>query len=62
LGFGYPDTFRLIFDHGFASPAWSSAGSQGSLASAMLRGIPMGPIVDKQLAPILDGLDAKETP
>ncbi len=62
LGFGYPDSLRLIFDHGFASAHLELGGLARLVSIGELRGIPMGPIVDKMLAPMLDGLDAKEAP
>ena len=61
-GFGYPDSLRLIFDHGFASAHLELGGLARLVSIGELRGIPMGPIVDKMLAPMLDGPDAKEAP
>ena len=55
LAFGYPDSLRLVFDHGFAErPPRARSGSRASISIGELRGIPMGPIVDKMLAPLLD--------
>jgi hypothetical protein len=62
LKFGYPDSLRLIFDHGFASAHLELGGLARLVSIGELRGIPMGPIVDKMLAPVLDALDTKETP
>jgi hypothetical protein len=62
LKFGYPDTLRLIFDHGFASAHLELGGLARIVSIGELRGIPMGPIVDKMLAPVLSGPDTKETP
>jgi translocation and assembly module TamB len=62
LDFGYPDSMRLVFDHGFASAHLELGGLARLVSIGELRGIPMGPIVDKLLAPILDGLDTKEAP
>ena len=59
LVFGYPDRIRLVFDHGFASARVKMGGLAGLFSVGELHGIPMGPIVDKALAPILD---TKETP
>jgi translocation and assembly module TamB len=62
LAFGYPDSLRLTFDHGFASAHLELGGLARLVSIGELRGIPMGPIVDKMLAPVLDGLDAKGSP
>jgi translocation and assembly module TamB len=62
LAFGYPDSLRLVFDHGFASAHLELGGFARLISIGELRGIPMGPIVDKVLAPTLDGLAAKGTP
>jgi translocation and assembly module TamB len=62
LAFGYPDSVRLAFDHGFASAHLELGGLARLISIAELRGIPMGPIVDKMLAPVLDRPDTKETP
>jgi hypothetical protein len=62
LKFGYPDSVHLLFDHGFASAHFELGGLAGLVRISDLRGIPMGPIVDKMLAPVLDGANAKEAP
>jgi translocation and assembly module TamB len=62
LVFGYPDTLRLIFDHGFASAHLQLGGLARLISIGELRGIPMGPIVDRMLAPVLVALDTKEAP
>jgi translocation and assembly module TamB len=62
LRFGYPDNLRLVFDHGFASAHLELGGLARFVNISDLRGIPMGPIVDKMLAPLLDTPDTKETP
>ncbi len=62
LAFGYPDSLHLVFDHGFASAHLQLGGLARFVSIGELRGIPMGPIVDKMLAPLLEGLDPKETP
>jgi translocation and assembly module TamB len=59
LNFGYPDSLRVVFDHGFASAHLELGGLARLVSIADLRGIPMGPIVDQMLAPVLD---AKGTP
>jgi translocation and assembly module TamB len=59
LGFGYPDRIRLVFDHGFASARLKMGGLAGLFSVGELHGLPMGPIVDKLLAPVLD---TKEKP
>jgi hypothetical protein len=62
LGFGYPDHLRIVFDHGFTNAHLELGGLAGLFSIGDLRGIPMGPIVDKTLGPVLDGLDTKGTP
>jgi hypothetical protein len=62
LNFGYPKTLRLIFDHGFASAHLELGGLAQFVSIGELRGIPMGPIVDKMLARMLSGPGTKETP
>ena len=54
LLFGYPDRLRLVFDHGFASAKLELGGMARLVSIDELRGIPMGPLVDKFLTPILD--------
>ncbi len=52
LSLGYPDHVRLVFDHGFAS-AHIELGGLGSLVSiGELRGLPMGPMIDRLLLPL----------
>lgn len=60
LRFGYPDSVRLVFDHGFASAHLQLGGLARLVSIGELRGIPMGPIVDKMLAPMLAGFEMKE--
>jgi translocation and assembly module TamB len=62
LHFGYPDSLRLVFDHGFASAHLQLGGLARLVSIDEVRGIRMGPIVDKILAPLLDRPDTKETP
>jgi translocation and assembly module TamB len=62
LNFGYPDSLRLVFDHGFASAHLELGGLARFVSIGELRGIPMGPLVDKMLVPMLDALDTKGTP
>jgi translocation and assembly module TamB len=62
LVFGYPDSLRLVFDHGFASAHLELGGLARLISIGELRGIPMGPIVDRMLAPLFDAPDTKETP
>ena len=54
---GYPDRLRLVFDHGFASARLELGGLARLISIGELRGIPMGPIIDKFLAPMLDPKD-----
>jgi len=62
LKFGYPDHVRLVFDHGFASVHIALGGLARLISIGDMRGIPMGPIVDKMLSPVLDAPGTKETP
>jgi translocation and assembly module TamB len=62
LNFGYPDKLRLVFDHGFASAHLELGGLARLVSIGELRGIPMGPIVDKMIAPLLEESDTKEAP
>ncbi len=62
LRFGYPDNLRLIFDHGFASAHLELGGLARLISIGEVRGIPMGPIVDRMIARMLEAPDAKETP
>ncbi|HEX4352105.1 MAG TPA: hypothetical protein VHZ95_04310, partial [Polyangiales bacterium] len=62
LKFGYPDSVRLVFDHGFASAHLELGGLARLVSIGELRGIPMGPIVDRMIAQMTSGPDAKETP
>jgi hypothetical protein len=52
LALGYPDRVRVTFDHGFASARVTFGGLAKLLQLEDLRGIPMGPLVDKALAPV----------
>jgi translocation and assembly module TamB len=52
LAFGYPDRVRITFDHGFASARVTLGGLASLIHLDELRGIPMGPLVDKVLAPL----------
>jgi hypothetical protein len=58
LTFGYPKHLRLLFDHGFASAKLDLGGLASLISLDEMRGIPMGPIIDKAFGPVLD---AKET-
>jgi translocation and assembly module TamB len=62
LAFGYPDKLRLVFDHGFASAHLELGGLAHLISIGELRGIPMGPLVDRMLAPVFQAQEAKETP
>jgi hypothetical protein len=50
LLFGYPDRLRLIFDHGFVSARLELGGLARLVSISEIRGIPMGPLVDRMLA------------
>jgi translocation and assembly module TamB len=51
LLFGYPDRLRLSFDHGFASARLELGGLARLASISEIRGIPMGPIIDRLLQP-----------
>ncbi len=57
LAFGYPDSLRLVFDHGFANAHLELGGIARLVSIGDLRGIPMGPIVDKMIAKMRAGSD-----
>jgi len=54
LALGYPDQVRLSFNRGFASAKITFGGLAKLLRIDEIRGIPMGPIVDRMLGPLLD--------
>jgi translocation and assembly module TamB len=60
LSFGYPDSMRLWFDHGFASVHLELGGLARWVSISELRGIPMGPIVDRMLTRMQDDHTASE--
>jgi hypothetical protein len=62
LRFGYPDKLRLVFDHGFASAHLELGGLARLISIGELRGIPMGPIFDKMVGPMLEGHGTKDKP
>jgi hypothetical protein len=57
LTLGYPDRVRVTFDHGFASARITFGGLAQLVRLEDLRGIPVGPLVDKALAPFSRGED-----
>jgi translocation and assembly module TamB len=52
LSLGYPDHVRLTFKHGFADAKISFGGLARLVRVDDLRGIPMGPLIDRLLAPL----------
>ncbi|HEX3772089.1 MAG TPA: hypothetical protein VHV30_14535 [Polyangiaceae bacterium] len=62
LVFGYPKHLRLLFDHGFASVKIELGGLASLVSLNELRGLPMGPLIDKAIGPILDAADTSEEP
>ena len=58
LAFGYPKRLRLVFDHGFASAHLEMGGLASLVSIGDLTGMPMGPIVDRFLGPVLDTKEA----
>ncbi|MGA2448628.1 MAG: hypothetical protein ABTD50_08130 [Polyangiaceae bacterium] len=61
LNFGYPQSLRLVFDHGFASAHLELGGLARLISIGELRGIPVGPIVDKVIASVVDRRETKES-
>ena len=57
LFFGYPDSLRLVFDHGFANAHLELGGPARLVSTGDLRGIPMGPIVDRMIEKMRAGSD-----
>jgi hypothetical protein len=53
LSLGYPDRARLLFDRGFASLLVEFGGLARLVRVDEVRGIPMGPIIDKYLGPLI---------
>jgi translocation and assembly module TamB len=51
LAFGYPDKVRLAFNHGFAAIRITLGGLARLIRISELRGIPVGPIIDRLIAP-----------
>ena len=51
LSFGYPDRLSLAFNHGFVTAEITLGGLAGVVKIDALRGIPLGPIIDKMVPP-----------
>jgi translocation and assembly module TamB len=54
LALGYPDGVRVTFNRGFASAKITMGGVAKLLSIDEIRGIPMGPIIDRVLEPFDD--------
>jgi translocation and assembly module TamB len=52
LALGYPDKVRLGFNHGFANARITLGGLARFIRIDELRGIPIGPLIDRALAPL----------
>ena len=52
LSLGYPDHVRLTFKHGFADARIELGGLARLVRVDELRGIPMGPLIDRIMAPL----------
>jgi translocation and assembly module TamB len=52
LAFGYPDRVRLGFDQGFASMKITVGGAARLIRIDELKGIPIGPLLDKAFVPL----------
>ena len=62
LGLGYPDHVRLTFNHGFADAKIAFGGLARLVSVDELRGIPMGPVIDKVMAPLARKPEEEEEP
>jgi hypothetical protein len=58
LEIGYPDRVHLLFDRGFASMSVAFGGLARLIKVAEVRGIPIGPLVERYLGPLF-ALEAK---
>ena len=52
LALGYPEHVRLTFNHGFAAAKIDFGGLARLIRVDELRGMPMGPLIDRALAPL----------
>jgi translocation and assembly module TamB len=59
LLFGYPERLRISFDHGFASARLELGGLARLVSISEIRGIPMGPIIDRLLQPPPDAQEGE---
>lgn len=57
MSFGYPDRLRVTFNHGFASVHVTFGGLAGLVSVGDIRGIPIGPLIDRFVAPLLPAKD-----
>lgn len=57
MTFGYPDRLRVTFNHGFASVHVTFGGLAGLVSVGDIRGIPIGPLIDRFVAPLLPAKD-----
>ncbi|WP_394844527.1 hypothetical protein LZC95_46670 [Pendulispora brunnea] len=53
LSLGYPDRLRVTFNHGFASVHVTFGGLARIVSVGDIRGIAMGPLIDRYLAPVI---------
>jgi translocation and assembly module TamB len=60
LQLGYPDKVRLVFSHGFANVRVTFGGLARLVHIDELRGIPMGPVIDKLLRPMEENEEEEE--
>ncbi|RKH68417.1 hypothetical protein [Corallococcus llansteffanensis] len=52
LGLGYPEHVRVSFNHGFGSLSITMGGLARLVSIDEIRGIPLGPLVDRMLLPL----------
>ena len=60
LSLGYPDHLRISFNRGFASAKITLGGIARLLTIDEIRGIPMGPIIDRAIEPLLEDSEEEE--
>ncbi|AKV00410.1 hypothetical protein AKJ09_07073 [Labilithrix luteola] len=57
MTFGYPDRLRVTFNHGFAGVHVTFGGLAGLVSVGDIRGIPIGPLIDRFVAPLMPAKD-----
>jgi translocation and assembly module TamB len=57
MSYGYPDKLRVTFNHGFASVHVAFGGLAGLISVGDLRGLPIGPLIDRLIPLYLPSKD-----